>query len=154
VVARGLLALLMAALLFLVTPAVRAEESSQCHTLSDRQVEALFERWNAALASGKPEQVAALYNSDALLLPTLSGVARTDPEGIENYFEGFLAHDPTGRIDQRVIFSDCNVAIDAGNYSFQLDHNGWVQARYTFVYEYRDGDWKIEHHHSSLLPSS
>ncbi|MFM9041931.1 MAG: SgcJ/EcaC family oxidoreductase [Vulcanococcus sp.] len=145
---------LLIALVLMVAPAARAAEAEVCHTLSRPQVEALFDRWNAALATGDPTQVTALYSDDALLLPTLSGVARTDAEGISNYFQGFLSHDPTGRIDQRVIHSDCNMAIDAGNYSFELDHKGWVQARYTFVYAYKDGEWKIEHHHSSLLPTS
>jgi hypothetical protein len=27
-----------------------------------------------------------------------------------------------------------------------------VSARYTFVYTYKDGAWKIQHHHSSALP--
>jgi uncharacterized protein (TIGR02246 family) len=142
------------ALVVLITPAAWADASEVCHTLTRPQVEALFDRWNAALATGDPEQVTALYSKDALLLPTLSDVARTDPEGINDYFQGFLGHDPTGRIDQRVIHSDCNMAIDAGNYSFELDHKGWVKARYTFVYAYDNGAWTIEHHHSSLLPSS
>ncbi|WP_255439489.1 SgcJ/EcaC family oxidoreductase [Synechococcus sp. LTW-R] len=126
--------------------------AATCHSLSDTQVAALFDRWNEALATGDPAQVSALYQADALLLPTLSDQARTTTAGIEDYFKGFLSKHPTGRIDERVIQSDCNVAIDAGNYSFELDGQGWVQARYTFVYAYRDGEWRIEHHHSSLLP--
>jgi hypothetical protein len=27
-----------------------------------------------------------------------------------------------------------------------------VKGRYTFVYVYEDGEWKINHHHSSVLP--
>lgn len=129
-----------------------AADSTSCHTLTDPQVAALFDRWNAALATGDPAQVSALYRPDALLLPTLSNQARTTTAEIEDYFKGFLSKHPTGRIDERVIQSDCNVAIDAGNYSFELDGQGWVRARYTFVYAYQDGAWSIEHHHSSLLP--
>ena len=131
---------------------VNSALAATCHSLSDTQVAALFDRWNEALATGDPAQVSALYQADALLLPTLSDQARTTTAGIEDYFKGFLNKHPTGRIDERVIQSDCNVAIDAGNYSFELDGQGWVQARYTFVYAYRDGEWRIEHHHSSLLP--
>ena len=131
---------------------VNSSLAATCHSLSDSQVAALFDRWNEALATGDPAQVSALYQADALLLPTLSDQARTTTAGIEDYFKGFLSKHPTGRIDERVIQSDCNVAIDAGNYSFELDGQGWVQARYTFVYAYRDGEWRIEHHHSSLLP--
>ena len=71
--------------------------------------------------------------------------------GIEDYFKGFLSQHPNGRIDQRVIQSDCNVAIDAGNYSFELDGQGWVKARYTFVYAYRDGECALSTT-TSLLP--
>ncbi len=130
----------------------QAADSASCHSLSDTQVAALFDRWNEALASGDPTQVSALYQADALLLPTLSDRARTTTAGIEDYFKVFLSKHPTGRIDQRVIQSECDVAIDAGNYSFEFDGQGWVQARYTFVYAYRDGEWRIEHQHSSLLP--
>jgi hypothetical protein len=27
-----------------------------------------------------------------------------------------------------------------------------VKARYTFLYKYEDGQWKIAHHHSSQMP--
>jgi hypothetical protein len=27
-----------------------------------------------------------------------------------------------------------------------------VKGRYTFIYVYEDGEWKINHHHSSVLP--
>lgn len=146
------LLLSLLAVLCIGVNSAEAVDSASCHTLSERQVAGLFDRWNTALATGDPTQVSALYRPDALLLPTLSDQARTNTAGIEDYFKGFLSKHPTGRIDQRVIQSDCNVAIDAGNYSFELDDQGWVQARYTFVYVYRDGTWSIEHHHSSLLP--
>lgn len=29
-----------------------------------------------------------------------------------------------------------------------------VKARYSFVYVYEDGQWKIAHHHSSQMPES
>jgi hypothetical protein len=29
-----------------------------------------------------------------------------------------------------------------------------VKARYSFVYVYEDGEWKISHHHSSIMPES
>ena len=27
-----------------------------------------------------------------------------------------------------------------------------VKGRYSFVYVYEDGEWKISHHHSSVMP--
>ena len=50
---------------------------------------------------------------------------------------------------------DEDTAIDAGIYTFTLTENGQsrqVQARYTYVYERIDGEWKIVLHHSSAMP--
>lgn len=35
----------------------------------EREIAALFDRWNAALATGNPQQVAALYAADGVLQP-------------------------------------------------------------------------------------
>lgn len=137
-------------------PSMALQRSGSCPAISEAQVAELFERWNAALASGDSQQVGALYSRDALLLPTLSATPRSSPEAIEAYFASFLAQQPRGRIDSRRIELGCDLAIDAGTYSFQLQRQGpeWVTARYTFVYGYRDGRWLIVHHHSSLQPPS
>ena len=45
------------------------------------EVAAQFDRWNAALATGDPEQVASLYAPDGVLLPTVSNKVRTDHAG-------------------------------------------------------------------------
>jgi len=128
-----------------------------CAPISRAEVEGLFDRWNAALASGEAAQVAALYSDDALLLPTLSDQPRDSPAAIRDYFEGFLARDPQGRIDSRQIQIGCNEALDAGTYSFRLsgragDSGDWVHARYTFLYVHGADGWRIQHHHSSLQP--
>lgn len=39
-----------------------------------------------ALSAGTPAEVAALYTTDATLLPTVSNVPRTTRDGIEDYF--------------------------------------------------------------------
>lgn len=138
-------------------------DTTACAPISERQVAGLFERWNEALASGDPEQVAALYSDDALLLPTLSAEPRQSHAAIRDYFTDFLARAPQGRIDSRTIQLGCNSAVDAGTYSFLVADPGpaegtpqrqWVSARYTFLYGYRDGEWRILHHHSSLQPAA
>lgn len=142
-----------------------APAATACAPISERQVAALFERWNQALASGDPDQVASLYSDDALLLPTLSAEPRRTHAAIRDYFSDFLARAPRGRIDSRMIQLGCNSALDAGTYSFRLrdpaDSDGaggeqWVQARYSFVYTFSPGagpgGWRILHHHSSLQP--
>lgn len=136
---------------------VAAESGPRCAAITRREVEQLFDRWNAALASGDPARVAALYSDDALLLPTLSSQPRDTPAAIRDYFTGFLARSPRGRIDSRRISLGCNQALDAGTYSFLLQGSEgsgpeWIRARYSFVYSYSDDSWRILHHHSSLQP--
>ena len=68
--------MLAAALLLAAAPAALAAAS--CAPISTGAVEALFDRWNAALASGDPGEVSALYSPDALLLPEQMVLRETD----------------------------------------------------------------------------
>jgi len=130
-----------------------AIESQTCAPISESAVEGMFERWNQALATGSPEKVSNLYGQGALLLPTLSADNRSDGAGITDYFTGFLKRQPTGEVTSRQILLGCNQAIDAGSYRFQLHHpEDQVEARYTFVYGFDGEQWRIAHHHSSLVP--
>jgi uncharacterized protein (TIGR02246 family) len=149
-VLRGLLALGLGLLLW-ASPAAALQTS--CAPLSEQEVSGWFEQWNQALASGDPSEVAKLYGDQALLLPTLSPELRDTPEGITDYFTSFLSRHPSGTITHRQIRLGCNEAVDAGTYRFALhDPEATVDARYTFVYELEQGQWRIQHHHSSLLP--
>ena len=135
-------------------PSVQPAPQAPCRPLDERQVEGWFESWNQALATGDPAQVAQLYGDHALLLPTLSSELRETPEAITDYFSSFLARHPSGSVTHRQIRLGCNGAVDAGTYRFTLhDPEATVEARYTFVYGLDDGQWRILHHHSSLLPS-
>jgi uncharacterized protein (TIGR02246 family) len=138
------------------TVRVHAQDTRTCTKTSTQDIAALFDRWNAALATLDPDQVVALYAPDAVLLPTVSNKPRTNPEEIRDYFVQFLAKKPQGHIDFRIIKIGCNSALDTGLYTFTLhDPKGTTQkvgARYTYVYEYLNGQWLIEHHHSSALP--
>jgi uncharacterized protein (TIGR02246 family) len=141
-------------------PAARPAQALQlaplqaCSPLSEQQVEGWFERWNQALASGDPAQVAQLYDRHALLLPTLSAELRDTPEAITDYFATFLTRHPSGTVTHRQIEQGCNLVVDAGTYRFNLhEPEARVEARYTFVYGRREGEWRILHHHSSLVPS-
>ena len=130
-----------------------ALESQTCAPITESGVQGLFERWNQALSSGSPETVAELYEPGALLLPTLSADNRSDGAGITDYFTGFLKRQPTGEVTSRQILLGCNQAIDAGGYRFQLHHpEDQVEARFTFVYGFDGQQWRIVHHHSSLVP--
>ncbi len=130
----------------------RAASSVSCVGADRAQIAALFDRWNASLATGNPDRVAANYAPDAVLLPTVTNEPRTTPADIRDYFVKFLKNKPQGTIDKRVIKIDCNVAQDVGTYTFRFADGTTVKARYTYVYQWRDGQWLIAHHHSSAMP--
>lgn len=122
------------------------------------QVVSLFDTWNAALQTGDAQKVADLYADDAVLLPTVSNKVRTDRAAIVDYFEHFLQNKPVGKKIQTIVnVLDGDSAIDTGVYAFTLTDPATgtqrvVEARYTYQYEKRDGEWKIVNHHSSAMP--
>lgn len=143
---RHLLAASVIALM--ATPALAVE----CAPITKPQVEQLFDRWNASLATLDPEKVVENYAPDAVLLPTLSNKPRLTQEERKEYFVDFLKKHPQGKIDSRTIKIACNKAIDTGTYTFTLKDGTKVPARYTYSYEFKDGKWLISSHHSSAMP--
>lgn len=137
-------------------PAAAPAPAPEAALPAEADIAALFDRWNAALATKDPAQVAALYAADGVLQPTVSNDVRTTPEEIQAYFVDFLKLSPQGTINERTIrVLDDTTAVDAGVYTFGLTRDGkaeWVTARYTYVYELEDGVWKIKTHHSSAMP--
>ncbi|WP_166363030.1 SgcJ/EcaC family oxidoreductase [Pseudomonas akapageensis] len=130
-------------------------EAMQCQPVSQQQVVALFERWNETLKSGNAEQVAALYATDSLLLPTVSKTPRLTREEKVDYFQHFLKKRPVGSLDSSYVQVGCNSAVHAGLYTFRFDTTGEeVKARYSFTYRWDGAKWLISSHHSSLLPST
>jgi len=125
---------------------------------SKKEIAGLFNGWNAALQTGDAEKVADLYAKDAVLLPTVSNKVRTDRAGIVDYFEHFLQNKPVGKKVHTIInVLDSDSAIDTGVYEFTLTDPDTgakrvVEARYTYEYEKRGGQWKIVNHHSSAMP--
>ncbi|MGO1050160.1 SgcJ/EcaC family oxidoreductase [Crossiella sp. CA198] len=120
---------------------------------SEREIAALFEKWNAALATGKPNVVADLYAPNAVLLPTVSNEVRTTRAGIVRYFETFLTKRPSGRIlSSTITVLDRNTATSNGTYRFSFNDGSTVDARFSYVYEKVGGRWLIVTHHSSAMP--
>ncbi len=149
--------MLCVATLLAAWPGGASARDAHCKPIGARSVQHFFEQWDEALASGDPRKVADRYAPDAVLLPTLSDVPRTERTGIEDYFRDFLRKHPRGTIDSRTIRIGCNEAFDVGTYTFMVDGPGAgervpVKARFSFVYEVRGGRWVITHHHSSLQP--
>jgi uncharacterized protein (TIGR02246 family) len=128
--------------------------------ISKEFIRSLFDKWNDALLTGDSDRVAQLYADHATLLPTLSNIPRNDYESIKDYFDKFLQRQPHGRIVEGFVQlgDDGTWAQDNGIYEFTMGIDSTVvRARYSFVYQLLEEDeqkaeWKIVHHHSSLMP--
>jgi uncharacterized protein (TIGR02246 family) len=136
-----------------VAPAA-ADTTMQCKATTEAEIAGLFDRWNASLATLKPEDVVKNYEEDAILLPTVSNTPRLTQAERLDYFEHFLANKPVGKIDMRIIKIGCDDAVDSGLYTFTFANGQQVHARYTFTYELKDGRWLISSHHSSAMPEA
>lgn len=144
----GLLAsCMLAGSAFAATPASTAP-ASITHAL---------QTWLEAVASHKPENVAALYDTDAVLLPTLRNAVHDTPAERLDYFQMFTAMpEIKGKVEeQHPRLLDDNTAVNGGIYTFSFLQDGKpvnVTARFSFTYKKENGEWKIVEHHSSRLP--
>jgi uncharacterized protein (TIGR02246 family) len=157
-------ALFLAAAAALTTAALPASAQSRgnqqnCRPVTAQAVEGQFQRFNDAWATRNPDRVTALFSRNAVLLATVSNTPRTDHAGIRDYFVGFLRSNPVGRIDTSNVRLGCNTASRVGTWTVRLTDPATgtgrdVAARYSFIYVYEDGDWKIDHLHSSMMPET
>lgn len=120
--------------------------------MKENEILDLFNQWNSALETQDPKQVVTLYDTDAVLLPTVSNKVRHNHEEIEDYFVHFLAKGPQGKINESNIRIFGDIAINSGIYTFTFAEGAVVQARFTYVYRKNGQEWKIIEHHSSAMP--
>lgn len=137
------------------TPAKTA--TPVCAPVTTAAVESQFKMFNDAFATKNPDTVTKLFAKDGVLLATVSNTPRTTPEAIKDYFVSFLKGDPVGTIDTSTVKLGCNMAARMGTWTVALTNQNSgmrndVKARYTFIYTYQDGAWKIAHLHSSMMP--
>jgi len=141
---------------FLVLVSCEETYTENCNKLTEQEVRDLFDGWNTALATENSQTVADRYHTGAVLLATVEDDPRDSPVEIKTYFDEFLKKKPQGVILTRQIERGCDFAIDMGTYEFTMGADGSkVLARYSYVYTYDPNvtpSWKIEHHHSSVLP--
>jgi len=158
---RNLVALLLLLAAAIPGPAVaqKVPGSERCRAITRAEVRALFDHWNAALATDDPDAVVRTYAPGAVLLPTVENGPLIGSGAIRGYFVSFLKKHPHGKIDTRTIGIGCNIAYDVGLYTFTLDgpvagSRKQLHARYTYIYEPVHGRWLIVHHHSSVMPEA
>jgi uncharacterized protein (TIGR02246 family) len=132
-------------------------KSEQCAAVTKSQVESWFNSFNAAWATKNPDTVTALFTKDAVLLATVSNKPRTTPEEVKDYFTKFLRGSPVGTINSSTIKIGCNSIARLGTWTVSLTDAATgaktdVKARYSFMYKRENGQWKIDHLHSSMMP--
>ncbi|MFA9201242.1 MAG: SgcJ/EcaC family oxidoreductase [Cypionkella sp.] len=137
----------------------KSKGDKMCAKATPAALDARFAEFNAAWATKNPDTVTALFDDDAVLLATGAARPRTTPADIRDYFVSFLKASPVGKIDTSTVKHGCNWALQAGTWTVTLTDpasgaKNDVKARYTFLYQYEDGQWKIEHLHSSVLPAN
>jgi uncharacterized protein (TIGR02246 family) len=120
--------------------------------MANTEIMALFDKWNSALKTGDPHQVASLYETNAILLPTISNKVRHNHEELEDYFVDFLARCQEGKIDESNVRTFGDVAINSGVYTLTFSDGTFVQARFTYIYRCNGQELKIIEHHSSAMP--
>ena len=135
------------------SPNVINQTAQTCAPVTQKEIEALFDRWNNSLKSLDSKKVAANYAPQSILLPTVSNKPRVTAAEKIDYFDHFLVNKPVGTIDQREVYLGCNTAVDAGLYTFKFGKTGdIVHARYTYTYVFDGKNWLISSHHSSAMP--
>jgi uncharacterized protein (TIGR02246 family) len=130
-----------------------AAKAAAAPTITEAEAKKLFSLWNNALATLDPDTVAKRYSKNAVLLPTVSDTPRTNYALIKDYFVNFLKNKPQGKILDSYVQVGNGWCKDVGVYEFTMGADGSVvKGRYSFVYVFEDGEWKISHHHSSVMP--
>jgi len=115
--------------------------------------------WSKELNAGNLEPLLQCYAEDAILFATFQAEPITTPEGIRDYFTGFLGREGAG-----VLFDSSSIVhhslsensyMSTGLYEFFYRENGEDirhPARFSYVVEI-DSVHKIKHHHSSVIPA-
>lgn len=119
--------------------------------------EVLFQ-WVSRVCSGNANNIAALYNEAAVLIPTFSPHTVITNEGITNYFEQLASRDGLGvRLHNKALRKQSqgeSLHTLSGIYSFEFEVDQVLlsfPSRFTFVID-TSLLKPILHHHSSQVP--
>ena len=121
--------------------------------MSDSIASELLQKWTSTVKDGDPNQVVNLYHDDGILLGTFSNKERVRHELILEHFENLLKSPVEVEIvsEHPIVFE--SVAVNSGLYNF-VTGGKTINARFSFVYQKDNGDWKIASHHSSVIPEA
>ena len=149
---------LVASLILLVLAACgTAGEIGSDGAARNRDIVEATAAWVAAYNSRDPSRISAQYDSEAVFWGTSSPTIRATPAAIADYFKN-AAKSPESRVtvtDQFVrVVGD--MAVNTGAYTFTAVRDGKTvstPARFTLVFQNRNGRWFIASHHSSRVPA-
>ena len=121
--------------------------------MSDSIASELLQKWTNTIKDGDVHQVVNLYHDNAILLGTFSNKERVGHGLILEYFENLLKAPVEVEIvsEHPIVFE--SVAVNSGLYNF-ITKGKTINARFSFVYQKDNDDWKITSHHSSVVPES
>jgi len=122
-------------------------------SMSDSITSELLQKWINAIKTGDPKEVTNLYYDDGILLGTFSNKERIGHELILEYFENLLKSPVEVEIVSEHASVSESVAVNSGLYNFVTDGKT-INARFSFVYQKNNDEWKITSHHSSVIPES
>lgn len=115
----------------------------------------LLHRWLRAVCSGDVNSVMSLYAPEGVLIGTFANQIKQGPQ-LRGYFEYFLSRKGLcGKVDSVITQPINNGVVLSGTYTFSWFESGKkqsAQARYSFVFVQRGGQWLILNHHSSAMP--
>ncbi len=115
----------------------------------------VLDAWLDGVNTGNAQKVLALYDKDAVLLPTFADKVLVDRESIEKYFLRLanLGVESVTPIPETVEIQDLPKGVYSlsGFYDWKFANGECVQARFTFTVDL-DEAAPIMHHHSSVLP--
>ncbi len=119
-----------------------------------------YNAWATAVADADCDgaDVAVLYTPQAILLATFKDYVAGRP-AITHYFDDLTCKENLTVTTQRITTERVGaMGYATGLYTFKYDTvDGTtidVPARFTFVFERRNGQWLIVNHHSSMAPQS
>ena len=114
-------------------------------------------KWISLVSIQDADEVVNLYADNGLLLGTFSDKIRIGKNKIREYFEYFLAQNPKAKIiNIETHTNESDMKVFSGFYDFEVDDDNQarkiVSARFTFVFQLINNEFKIISHHSSIIP--
>ncbi len=122
----------------------------------ETEIKELLDLWINTVCTNEVDDILTLYDSEAVLHPTISPVLVDNHDKRREYFSLFKQQ---GQLSAQI--NECRIrifdemAINSGTYTFIVRKDGQtreIPARFSFTYRKTPNGWKIVDHHSSPLP--